>query len=133
MVDPGDAEALAIRLVELSREIDDLELGRMGLLERLNLAREALHLAGQRTAAMRASVDLLYEHLSNSAMALRDLRALEEEMEEAGASLEGEGKEATGLLFETESFGESLDDAEEDLERMSAILIEGTLGRSRGH
>ena len=133
MIDPGNAEAAAIKLAELSREIDDLERGRANLLERLNRARETLQMAGQRTARMRASVDLLCEHLRNIAMTMTELRAIEEEMNEIGMGLEENGKEATGLLFEAGSFKEALGETEDDLEHLSAFLIEGKSKRSRGH
>ncbi|MCI0486580.1 MAG: hypothetical protein L0229_08260 [Blastocatellia bacterium] len=133
MIDPGNMEAAAIRLAELSREIDDLERGRASLLERLNRAREVLQTAGQRTARMRASVGLLCEHMQNVSIALIELRAIEEEMNEIGMTLTENGKEVTGLLFEADSFKEALDETDDDLDRVSTILLEGKPRRSRGH
>lgn len=133
MADFGVTEAAAIRLAELSREVDDLETGRTSLLNRIDRLRATLVAAGQRTAAMRASVDLLCEHISNIASALAELRALEEEMRELEQGLGGNDKEATGLVFEADGLEAALDEAEDDLERVSAILIDGKTRYSRGH
>ena len=70
MNDSGKTELAAIKLAELSREIGDLENGRIALLLRLDHVRARLLTAGQRTAAMRASVDLLCEHITNVASAI---------------------------------------------------------------
>ncbi|HKY03792.1 MAG TPA: hypothetical protein VJQ56_02825 [Blastocatellia bacterium] len=133
MADFGVTEAAAIRLAELSREVDDLETGRTSLLNRLDRVRATLVAAGQRTAAMRASVDLLCEHISNIASALAELRALEEEMRELEQGLGGNEREATGLVFEADGLEAALDEAEDDLERVSAILIDGKTRYGRGH
>ena len=133
MIDPGNVETVAIRLAELSREIDDLERGRANLLERLNRAREAMNAACQRTAAMRASLDLLCDHIRSSAVTLTELHAIEEEMNEIRTDMEENSKEARSLLFEADSFSEALDETEDDLEHLSSIFIEGKSNRSRGH
>ncbi len=133
MIDPGNAEAAAIRLAEISREIDDMEKGRAALLERLNRTRNTILSAGQRTAAMRASVDLMCDHMTNVAMAFAELRALEEEMREVGRGLADNDRETTGLLFEADSFSDTLEETEDDLDRLSAIIIEGKVRNQRGH
>ena len=133
MNDSGKTELAAIKLAELSREIGDLENGRIALLRRLDLVRGRLLTAGQRTAAMRASVDLLCEHITNVASAIAELRALEEEMRELGEGLEGVGKEASALLFESDGLQDTIDEADEELDKLSAILIEGKIKHPRGH
>ena len=133
MNDSGKTELAAIKLAELSREIGDLENGRIALLHRLDHVRSRLLTAGQRTAAMRASVDLLCEHITNVASAIAELRALEEEMRELGEGLEGVGKEASALLFESDGLEETIDEADEELDKLSAILIEGKIKHPRGH
>ena len=69
MNDPRTAEATAIKLAELSHEIDELETNRALLLKRVDAMRAALLSAGNRTTAIRASVDLLCEHITNVVMA----------------------------------------------------------------
>ena len=133
MNDSGKTELAAIKLAELSREIGDLENGRIALLRRLDQVRARLLTAGQRTAAMRASVDLLCEHVTNVASAIAELRALEEEMRELGEGLEGVGKEASALLFESDGLQDTIDEADVDLDKLSAILIEGKIKHPRGH
>ena len=133
MNDSGKAELAAIKLAELSREIGDLENGRIALLRRLDQVRARLLTAGQRTAAMRASVDLLCEHVTNVASAIAELRALEEEMSELGEGLEGVGKEASALLFESDGLQDTIDEADDELDKLSAILIEGKIKHPRGH
>lgn len=133
MNDSGKTELAAIKLAELSREIGDLENGRIALLRRLDHVRGRLLTAGQRTAAMRASVDLLCEHITNVASAIAELRALEEEMRELGEGLEGVGNEASALLFESDGLQDTIDEADEELDKLSAILIEGKIKHPRGH
>lgn len=133
MTDPVIAEAAAIRLADLSREIEDLENGRLAMLNRLDRMRAELQSSGNRTAAMRASVNLLCEHISNVVSVLAELRAIEEEMHEMGRSLGAVEKNASGLSFEADSLQETLDEAEDELERLSSILIEGKARHPRGH
>jgi ribosome-associated translation inhibitor RaiA len=90
MTDPRIAESAAMKLAELSREIDELENGRAALLDRLDRVRSTLMVAGNRTTAMRAS-------------------------------------------FEASSLMDSLDEAEDQLERLSSILVEGKVRPPRGH
>lgn len=133
MTDPVIAEAAAIRLADLSREIEDLENGRMAMLNRLDSMRAELQASGHRTAAMRASVDLLCEHITNVVSALAELRAIEDEMREMGRGLGAIEKNVSGLSFEAESLQETLDEAEDELERLSSLLIEGKARHPRGH
>jgi chromosome segregation ATPase len=133
MNDPRIAESAAMKLAELSREIDDLENGRAALLDRLDRVRSSLLLAGNRTTAMRASVDLLCEHMTNVVTALAELHALEEEMRDIGAGLSDNRQASTGLSFEVNSLLDSLDEAEDQLERVSSILVEGKARPPRGH
>jgi hypothetical protein len=133
MNESGKSERAAIKLAELSLEIGDLENGRIALLNRLDQVKARLLTAGHRTAAMRASVDLLCEHATNVASAIAELRALEEEMRELGEGLEGVGKETSALLFESDGLVDTIDEADEELDRLSAILIEGKIKHPRGH
>ena len=133
MNESGKSKIAALKLAELSREIGDLENGRIALLNRLDQIRGRLLAAGQQTAAMRASVDLLCEHVTNVASAIAELRAIEEEMYELGEGLEGVGKETSALLFESDGLQETIDEADEELDRLSAILIEGKIRHPRGH
>lgn len=133
MTDPRIAESAAMKLAELSREIDELENGRAALLDRLDRVRGTLLLAGNRTTAMRASVDLLCEHITNVVMAMAELRALEDEMRDVGGGLSDNTQASSGLSFEVNSLLDSLDEAEDQLERLSSILIEGKVRPPRGH
>jgi hypothetical protein len=122
MTDPRIPESAAIKLAELSRDIDELENGRAALLARLDRVRTMLVAAGNRTTAMRASVDLLCEHITNVVMAMGELRALEEEMRDTGQGLSENIQTSSGLSFEVSSLIDSLDEAEEQLEHLSSIL-----------
>jgi chromosome segregation ATPase len=133
MNESGKSKIAALKLAELSHEISDLENGRIALLNRLDQIRGRLLAAGQQTAAMRASVDLLCEHVTNVASAIAELRAIEEEMCELGEGLEGVGKETSALLFESDGLQDTIDEADEELDRLSAILIEGKVRHPRGH
>lgn len=133
MNESGKSKIAAIKLAELSHEIGDLENGRIALLNRLDQIRARLLAAGHRTAAMRASVDLLCEHVTNVASAIAELRAIEEEMCELEEGLEGVGKETSALLFESDGLQDTIDEADEELDRLSAILIEGKIRHPRGH
>lgn len=121
-----------MKLAELSREIDELESGRAALLDRLDSVRSNLLLAGNRTTAMRASVDLLCEHVTNVVLAMAELRALEEEMREVVGGLSDNTLASLGLSFEANSLLDSLDEADEQLERLSS-LVEGKARPQRGH
>jgi hypothetical protein len=133
MNDPRIPESAAMKLAELSRDIDELENGRAALLERLDRVRATLLVAGNRTTAMRASVDLLCEHITNVVMAMGELRALEEEMRDIGQGLSDNTQVSSGLAFEVSSLLDSLDEAEDQLERLSSILVDGKVRPPRGH
>ncbi|HET9530943.1 MAG TPA: hypothetical protein VFQ92_11360 [Blastocatellia bacterium] len=133
MANIANTEAAAAKLAELSREIEDLEDGRAGLLMRIDQLRSSLVSAGRRTASMRASVDLFVEHITTLVASMEELRALEEEMRELNRGLSGTEKESTAMVFEVESFNETVAEAEEELERISDILFQGKIKFPRGH
>jgi chromosome segregation ATPase len=133
MNDPRTAETTAISLAELSHELNELETSRAALLKRVDALRATLVSAGNRTTAMRASIDLLCEHITNLVTAMADLRALEAEMREIGQRLDGADEDALRMGFESDSLSETLDEAEEELERLSSILIDGKERHPRGH
>ncbi len=123
----------ASRLGALLGEIERLEQTRTALLKRVESAQSSLFDAGHRTAAMHASVDLLCDHLSDAVTAAEELSMLEREIREVERGLEHIGADASGLVFETESLQETLSEADEELERLSLILIERKGKHSRGH
>jgi uncharacterized coiled-coil DUF342 family protein len=133
MGEHGIGEATAIRLAELSREIDELEKGRIELLKRTDELRGKLQASGQRTGAMRASVDLLCEHISNVTTVMAELQVLEDELRAVSGGIEDEGRVAQRLVFETDGLNDALEEAENELERISTILIEGKTRSPRGH
>ena len=133
MSDPGIGEATARRLAELSREIDELEKGRAALLKRVDELRGRLQASGQRSGAMRASVDLLCEHISNVTTVIAELQVIEEELGALSGGLEDDGRATSGLLFEADGLQDALDEAENELERISSILINGKTRSPRGH
>jgi uncharacterized protein (UPF0335 family) len=123
----------ASRLGALLGEIERLEQTRAALLKRVERARSILVDAGNRTAAMHASVDLLCDHLSDSVTAAEEVSMLEREIRDVEGGLEQTVAEASGLVFETESLQQTLSEADEELERLSLILIERKGKHSRGH
>ncbi|HEY7914924.1 MAG TPA: hypothetical protein VIG62_23650 [Blastocatellia bacterium] len=127
------ADLAAMRLAELSREIEEIESGRNELLKRVDRIRARLLEAGNRTTGIRASVDMLCEHITDVATEMVELRALEEEIKELGRDFADCQYEAAGAAFEAESLQQTLDEAEEDLERLSTILAEGKARQPRGH
>lgn len=133
MTDRLRPEEAAFRLAELGCEIDDLERGRAGLLERVEMLRSQLQLIGQRTTAAHASVDMLREHVATSIAAAAGIRAIEREIRELGVATVTMDSETIGLLFEAESLQKTLAEAEDEMERILSILIEGKQKRPRGH
>ena len=133
MSEHGIGEATAIRLAELSREIDELEKGRAALLTRVIDLRDKLQGSGHRTAAMRASVDLLCEHISNVTTVMAELQVIEEELRTVSGALEDDGRAVPGVVFEADGLQDALDEAENELERISTILINGKSRSPRGH
>jgi phosphoserine phosphatase len=126
------SETAAIRLAELSREIDELESSRAGLLKRVESTRDELLAAGDRIAAVRASVDLLCEHMAD-VVSIDELQLVEDEIRDIGLGVDELGRESTRQSFESDSLRETLDEAEQELERLSAILVEGKARNPRGH
>jgi phosphoserine phosphatase len=126
------SETAAIRLAELSREIDQLESSRAALLKRVESTRDELLAAGDRIAAVRASVDLLCEHMAD-VVSIDELRLIEDEIRDIGLGVDELGRESTRQSFESDSLRETLDEAEQELERLSAILVEGKARNPRGH
>ena len=133
MNDPRAAEATALRLAELSHEVDELESSRTALLKRVEALRTALVSAGNRTTSMRASVDLLCEHIAGVVTAMAELRQLEAEIQDMGVELTVDSRDAVNLIFEADSLCDTLDEAEEEMEQLSAILIDRKTRFSRGH
>ena len=133
MNDPRAAEATALRLAELSHEIDELESTRAALLKRVDALRTTLLLAGNRTTSMRASVDLLCEHISGVVAAIAELRAIEAEIRDMGVEMTVNSRDAVNMVFEADSLGDTLDEAEEEMEQLSAILTDRKGRHSRGH
>jgi phosphoserine phosphatase len=126
------SEAAAIRLAELSREIDECESSRAALLKRVESTRDELLAAGDRIAAVRASVDLLCEHMAD-VVSIDELRLIEDEIRDIGLGVDELGRESTRQSFESDSLRETLDEAEQELERLSEILVEGKVRSPRGH
>ena len=133
MTDPRAAETTALRLAELSHEIDELESSRNALLKRVEALRSTLLTAGNRTTSMRASVDLLCEHIAGVVSAMAELRALEAEIRDMGLEMTVNSRDAVALVFEAESLRDTLDEAEDEMEQLSAILADGKARQSRGH
>lgn len=123
----------ASRLACLLRDIEELEKTRTALLNRVESARSSLLAAGDRTAAIRASVDLLCDHITEVVTAAAELSILDREMNEVEQGVKQAGREASGLGFESDSLQETLDEADEELERLSSILVERGGKHSRGH
>ena len=123
----------ATRLARLLRDIEELEKTRTALLQRVDRSRSSLFEAGNRTAAIRASVDLLCDHISDVVNAAAEISMLENEIQETDRNLDEVRREASGLAFETDSLQETLDEADEELERLSSILVERRGKHSKGH
>ncbi|MFY9554819.1 MAG: hypothetical protein WAV20_20580 [Blastocatellia bacterium] len=123
----------ASRLAYLFREIEELEKTRAALLKRVEGIRSALLSAGNRTSAIRASVDLLCDHMTDVVSTASELSILEGEMQTLEQGVEESGQESSGAAFETDSLQETLDEADDELERLSSILVERKGKHSRGH
>ncbi|HSO74347.1 MAG TPA: hypothetical protein VLU47_05880 [Blastocatellia bacterium] len=133
MNDRRPSETAAMKLAELSREIDGLETARVALLNRVESTRAALLAAGDRTAAVRASVDLLCEHMADVVVSIDEINLLEDEIREMGQRADDLGRVTAGQVFESDGLTETLDEAEQELERLSGILVEGKARNPRGH
>jgi chromosome segregation ATPase len=131
MTDPLTAQLTAIKLAELSHEIEELETTRLSVLQRIEKLRSVLMTSGNRTTSARASVDFLTEHLTDIAIA--QVRLLEAEVREIASGLEGLGRESFSVAFESNSLDETYNDVEEEIEHISMIVLEGKVKPSRGH
>src|SRR5687767_1069163 len=105
MTDPRIAQATAIKLTEISNEVEELEDSRLALIQRLEGLRTNLLETGSRTATIRASLDFLTEHLTDVALAQMSL--LEAELREVGLGVEAVQRESSTLLFESSSLEET--------------------------
>jgi len=123
----------ASRLARLLRDIEELEKTRTALLQRIDSTRTRLLAVGDRTAAIRASVDLLCDHISDVVTAAAEMSMLEQEIQEVDRGLEEVRREASGQGFESDSLQETIDEADEELERLSSILVERRGRHSKGH
>ena len=123
----------ASRLARLLSDVEELEKTRTALLTRVESARARLLADGNRTAAIRASVDLLCDHITEVATDSTELSSLDQELHDVEQGVKEAARDASRLGFETDSFQETLDEADEELERLSSILVERRGKYSRGH
>ena len=123
----------ASKLARLLRDIEELEKTRSSLLERVEKTRSELIAAGNRTAAIRASVDLFCDHITDVATTAAELSVLEQEIQTADSGLAEARKEASGSEFEADSLSETLDEADEELERLSSIFVDRKVKHPKGH
>ena len=123
----------ASRLARLLSDVEELEKTRTALLNRVESARARLLADGNRTAAIRASVDLLCDHITEVTTAATELSILDQEMRDVEQGVKEAVSDASRLGFETDSLQETLDEADEELERLSSILVERRGKHSRGH
>jgi len=128
-----DRPTEASKLGTLLEEIEHLEHTRTALLKRVESARSNLIEAGNKAASMHASVDLLCDHLSDMTSTAEEISTLEREIREVERGLEHIGADTSGLIFEAESLHETLNEADDELERLSLILIERKGKHSKGH
>jgi|SRR5262245_59433461 len=126
---PDDASKLA----RLLREIEELEKTRSSLLERVEKTRTELIAAGNRTASIRASVDLFCDHITDVATAAAELSLLEQDIQTADQGLEEARRDVSGAEFESDSLRETLDEADEELERLSSIFVDRKAKHPKGH
>lgn len=131
MTDPLTAQMTAIKLAEIAHEIDELESNRLSILQRIEKLRSHILAAGNRTTSARASADFLTEHLTEIAIA--QVRLLEAEVREIASGLEHLGKESFSAAFESSSLDETFTDVEEEIERLSMMVLSGEAKTSRGH
>ena len=123
----------ASKLARLLRDIDELEKTRTALLERVEKTRSDLIAAGNRTAAIKASVDLFCDHLTDMATADAELSLLDQEVKTVDRGIDEARKNAAGNEFESESLHETLDESDDELERLSSILVDRRGKHPKGH
>lgn len=128
-----DRSEEAIRLARLVSELDELEKSRLNLLNRIEVVRAKLIAAGDRTMAMRASVDLLCDHISELATTANEFSTFDREIQETRNGLDESVSEANSFAFESESLSEALGESDDDLERLNSLLLERRGKHSRGH
>jgi len=133
MTDRPRTETAAMRLAEISREIDELEKGRIALLKRVESTRVALLSAGDRAAAARATVDLMCEHAADAVVSIDEILLIEDEIREMGPGVDDLEKVSIGQSFEADSLTETSDETEQEIEQLSSLLIEGKTRNRRGH
>lgn len=131
MTDPLTAQNTAIKLAEISHEIEELEASRFSILQRIEKLRSLLVASANRTTTARASIDFLTEHLTDIAIA--QVRLLEAEVREMASGIEGLSKDSVSLAFESSSLEETMNEVEDEIERISVIVLEGNGKASRGH
>jgi chromosome segregation ATPase len=133
MASSDKMQEAATNLVKLSREVDEIEAGRASLLKRLDNARADLVRAGDQTVQIRLAAGMLTEHLKSRSIAAADLRAINEEVRQLGQAMTEVTAETLGMLFEADGVMDSLGEAEEEMERLLAILVEGKGLDPKGH
>jgi chromosome segregation ATPase len=131
MKDPAAQQATAIRLAEVSHELDDLEASRLLLLEHIERLREKVLKSGNRATSTRAAVDLLSEHITDVAFA--EMMKLETHMRDLGIGFDSILQDFDSLHFESESLDHSISDIEEEVERVSRQMLDGKSKYPRGH
>ena len=119
--------------MRLLGDLEELERTRGALLKRVETARSVLAAAGIRISTIRASAELLCDHISDTETAAEELSMLEREMHDVEQDVEQLGREGAGMTFEADSLKDTLDEADQELERLSAILVERRGKPSRGH
>jgi chromosome segregation ATPase len=131
MKDPAAQQATAIRLAEVSHELDDLEASRLLLLERIERLREKVLKSGNRATSTRAAVDLLSEHITDVAFA--EMMKLETHLRDLGIGFDSILQDFDSLHFESESLDHSISDVEDEVERVSRQMLDGKSKYPRGH
>ncbi|HKV40089.1 MAG TPA: hypothetical protein VJX67_12825 [Blastocatellia bacterium] len=133
MQDSDVKQEAAFDLIDLIREVDELEAGRADLVRRIDEARLRMVSAGRATATIRAAAEMLRDHLASNAETAANIRAIRREMQEEGQTVTEVNSQTLGLLFEADGLTDSLGEAEEEMERLLEILAEGKLRDPRGH
>lgn len=133
MNETGLSRETAIRLAELTARIHEIEAGRLSLIRRFDEVRSELQKSQERASTLKASLQMLREHLATSAAAAAELRALEDEIQSMGVSVVRLDSDSLGLLFEADSLRQLIGEAEDEMERLLTALIEGKTKLPRGH